>query len=143
MARASDVMSSNVITVPQNATVEEAIRILLDHRISGAPVVDDEGNLVGIISEFRLLEVVYDPQVKYERVKDITTQEVLTVYEDTVLTEIASMFIVHRIRRLPVVRGKRLVGLIARSDLLRCSVSEAQVLRGGFNAALEHAQACG
>jgi len=112
-------MTKNVVSVDQDCTVEHAIRTLLEHRISGAPVADGAGNLVGIISEFQLLELIYEPEMRTAPVSRLMTKDVLTVDEQTTLSDVASLFVVHRIRRVPVVRDGRVVGLISRRDVLR------------------------
>jgi CBS domain-containing protein len=115
-------MSTNLLAIRAEATVEEAIRCLLDHRVSGAPIVDEQGCLVGIVSEFQLLEAIYRPEVKQEQVRDLMTKDVITVTEDAALAEVANLLLLHRIRRVPVVRGGRLVGIVTRRDLLRCTL---------------------
>lgn len=125
MYEARDVMNTRVVTIPANATVEQAIATLVGHHISGAPVVDEAGALVGIISEYRLLEAVYSPEVKKDKVSDLMSTEVLTVTESALLSDITGLFIANRIRRVPVVRDGTLVGVISRGDLLRYTL-EAQ-----------------
>jgi CBS domain-containing protein len=115
---AKAVMTENVISISAAATVQEAIRLLVRHRISGAPVVDEAQQLVGIISEFQLMEIVFEPDLKSRPVADFMTKDVITVGEGALLSEVVSLFVVHRIRRLPVVRNGTLVGLIARRDVL-------------------------
>jgi len=122
MRRARDVMIADLLAIRADATVEEAIRSLLDHRVSGAPVVDQQGCLVGIVSEFQLLEAIYRPEVKQEQVRDLMTKDVITVSEDAALSEVANLLLLHRIRRVPVVRAGRLVGIVTRRDLLRCTL---------------------
>jgi CBS domain-containing protein len=119
MLSAKQVMKHNVVSVSPDATVEETIRLLRQLDISGAPVVDGDGMLVGIISDFALLGVVYDPKLRTAPVAELMTRDVLTVDEDTRLNEIADLFIGHRIRRVPVVRDGRLVGVVSRPDLLK------------------------
>jgi len=131
MYRASDVMNTSVVTLHQDTSVEEAIRKLLEHQISGIPVVDDEGRLVGIITEFQLMEAIYTPEVKQHRVGSLMTKDVLTVGESAILSDIANMFVLHRIRRIPVLRDGRMVGVVARRDLLRY-VMETDETLGGF-----------
>lgn len=115
-------MIADLLAIRADATVEEAIRSLLDHRVSGAPVVDQQGCLVGIVSEFQLLEAIYRPEVKQEQVRDLMTKDVITVTEDAALSEVANLLLLHRIRRVPVVRAGRLVGIVTRRDLLRCTL---------------------
>jgi len=115
-------MIADLLAIRTDATVEEAIRSLLDHRVSGAPVVDEQGCLVGIISEFQLIEAIYRPEVKQEQVRDLMTKDVITVTEDAALSEVANLLLLHRIRRVPVVRAGQLVGIVTRRDLLRCTL---------------------
>lgn len=122
MPRARDVMSTDLVVLPENATVEEAIRSLLKHHVSGAPIVDEQGCLVGIVSEFQLLEAIYRPEVKQEQVRDLMTKDVITVREDAALSEVANLLLLHRIRRVPVVREGEMVGIITRRDLLQSTV---------------------
>ncbi|HLJ11402.1 MAG TPA: CBS domain-containing protein [Planctomycetaceae bacterium] len=129
MLTARDVMTTNVITISSAMTVEEAIHILLLNGISGAPVVDESGKVVGIISEFQLLVVVYNSDAKEESVADFMTKGVVSVGEEAPLTEVANKMVVHRIRRLPVVDRGNLVGLISRPDLLRYAIDAAVPLR--------------
>ncbi len=107
---------------------QDAIEELLKHKISGAPVVDSDGKLVGIVSEYQLLAVIYDEEFKNQPIKELMTKEVLTVEEETLLTEIANLFIVHRIRRLPVLRDGELVGQISRRDIIRFAVQNRNAI---------------
>jgi len=128
MRRAGDVMNKNVVAIRPDATVEEAIRSLLENHVSGVPIVDEQGCLAGIISEFQLLEAIYRPEVKQERVRDLMTKDVIIVAEDATLSEVANMLLLHRIRRVPVVRDGKMVGIIARRDLLKCTVDAEHTL---------------
>lgn len=129
MYRASDAMNREVVCLRPEATVEEAIRLLLKREISGAPVVDGDGQLVGIISEFQLLEVLYSPELKAVALSEFMTRDVLTVGEQTLLSDVVSLMIAHRIRRVPVVSEGRVVGLLTRRDLLRYAMEDGQAVR--------------
>jgi CBS domain-containing protein len=133
MDRARDAMNKNVLTISEDASVEEAIRALLEHHISGMPVVDYRGNLVGIITEFQLLEALHTPEVKKYRVRELMTRDVTTVSENTALADVAGMLVMQRIRRIPVVRDGEVVGVIARRDLLRYIVQSEGSLEGFFD----------
>ena len=122
MRRARDVMNENVVAIRDSATVEEAIHSLLEHRVSGAPILDAQGCLVGIVSEFQLLEAIYRPEVKQEQVRDLMAKDVITVAEDATLSEVANMLLLHRIRLVPVVRDGEVTGVITRGDLLQYTV---------------------
>jgi CBS domain-containing protein len=112
-------MSPNTVTVRPDASVEEAIELLLGKEISGLPVVDDDDRLVGVITEFALLAVAYDRRVKNHTVSQHMTRELVTVDADDPISRVADLCIVHRVRRLPVMRDGRLAGVIARRDVLR------------------------
>jgi CBS domain-containing protein len=126
-------MHRDVVSICPNASVEEAIELLLEHGISGAPVLDNAGKLCGIITQFQLLEVMYDPQIRNGKVCDFMTRNVLTIDEDATLSTAVSLFVMHRIRRLPVVRDGEVVGVISRSDLLRYFVKSGEQIDSFFN----------
>lgn len=126
MSTARDVMQTEVITIPINSTAGEAMRLLMDHDISGAPVVDDGGELVGIISELQLLEAIYTPEVTSHQLANFVTRDVLSVTEETLLADVTNVLVLHRIRRVPVMRHGRLVGIVTRRDLLRHAVKASE-----------------
>ncbi|MEA1951286.1 MAG: CBS domain-containing protein [Planctomycetota bacterium] len=138
MYQVRDVINEDVITISADVTVEEAIRYLIDNRISGMPVVDEEGYLVGIISEFQLLETLYSPEVRGMPVRDVMTKDVLTVSANTMLSDAASLMVAHRIRRLPVVNNGKIVGIISRRDLLKYTLEAGDKL----DEFLEEIKAC-
>jgi CBS domain-containing protein len=119
MLTARDIMTEDVITTRPSSTIQEAIETLLGGRISGLPVVDDRNRLVGIVTEFALLAVAYDENVLSDTVSQHMTTELLTVDVADPLRKVADMCVVHRVRRVPVLDHGKLVGLIARSDVLR------------------------
>jgi predicted transcriptional regulator len=119
MLTAGEIMTPELVTVGPNSSIEEAIETLLAKGISGLPVVDTEGRLVGVITEFALLAVTYDQRVKNHTVSQHMTRDVITVDVKDPLSRVADVCIVHRVRRVPVMQNGRLVGLIARRDVLR------------------------
>src|SRR4051812_4496483 len=133
MYKVKNAMNRKVISISPDATVEEAIHLLLDHSISGAPVIDDEGELCGIITQFQLLEVMYDPNVKNTRIRDCMTRGVFTIDEDALLGKAANLLVIHRIRRIPVVKGRRVVGIISRRDLLQYFVDTGEEIQAFFS----------
>ena len=139
MYRARDVMTAEVATVSPKSTVKDCIRTLLTKRISGAPVVGDDGTLLGIISEYQLLEVIYDPDANGMLVEDVMTKSVFSVDESAFLPEVANLFIMHRIRRVPVLKQGLLVGVITRRDLLRYSVEAEDQIDSLFGRMRDHA----
>ena len=130
ICRCRNVMNSDVVTINADATVDDAIALLLQHNISGLPVVDDKNRLVGIITEYKLLESLRRPDLKSESVESVMTANVITVDEDTIPLKVVSIMQKHHIRRVPVVRDDEVVGLIARRDLLRYATEYEEVLCG-------------
>ena len=144
--KASDVMVANVITVGPQATVQDVAKILLENRISGVPVVDNGGKMVGIISEGDLIRraetgterhrsrwieifigkhALANEYVKSHAlaVKDVMTRNVVTARPETHLGEIASTMEKHGIKRVPIVKDGKLVGIVSRANLLQALAS--------------------
>ncbi len=113
-----DVMNSSVVTLPRTATLHQATTLLAANHISGVPVVDDKDELVGMISELALFDVLFDPTIQHHQVDEYMTREVFTVAEDDSLTDVAHRFAYHGVRRFPVVRDGKLIGIVTRRDLL-------------------------
>jgi CBS domain-containing protein len=114
-----NIMTGNVIAIRPDATIDEVISTLLDHRVSGLPVVDDDGRLLGIISEIDIIDLVYTDDIETSRVCDHMTRDVLTVDAESSIDEAAAIFCGKPIRRLPVLAEGRLVGILSRRDLIR------------------------
>ncbi len=123
MLFARDIMTTDVITVSLHTTLDETVELLLEHGISGVPVVDDDQNVVGIISEFALLSLAYEPNASDELVVNYMSRRVITVEENTLISDVADLFIQNRVRRVPVTVNNELCGIISRRDLLRASRS--------------------
>lgn len=141
-----DVMSTSVVSVPPDATVEEIARLLLKHRISAVLVVDGSGIPLGIVSEGDLmrrietgterarswwLRLLADPAVlaiEYtkshgRRAGDVMSRPVLSIGEDASLGEAATLMETHRIKRLPVIRDGLVVGVVSRANLVQALAS--------------------
>ncbi|MGD9635905.1 MAG: CBS domain-containing protein [Pirellulales bacterium] len=118
MLTAEAIMKDELVTIRPEASIREAIDLLIHKAISGLPVVDNQGHLVGVITEFAMLAMVYDHDVRNQTVGQHMTREVIWVNVDDPISRIADLCIVHRVRRLPVMRDGKLVGLIARRDVL-------------------------
>ena len=119
MLTARSIMTDNVVTIDKNSSIQEAIELLLLQRISGLPVTDNEGQLIGIVTEFALLAIAYDKKVVNDTIGQHMTIDLLTVSPDDPINKVADLCLVHRVRRVPVVENGRLLGLISRRDVLR------------------------
>lgn len=120
--KARDYMSRNPITLTPGTDVHQAIRIFLDKRVSGAPVVDEQGRLVGVLSSRDCLKVAFSASYHREpggTVSDYMSREVEAIDADTDIVEVAGRFLKGRYRRFPVVENGQLVGLLSRYDILK------------------------
>ena len=120
--RVGDYMSTDVITVTPDTEIMRAVNVLVDHNISGVPIVDEDGRLVGILTERDCIEVAVNAGYFDEaggRVRDFMTSPVETCQPTDSLMDVAARLITSRYRRYPVVEDARLIGLISRRDVLR------------------------
>lgn len=117
-------MTPGVVTIRPEATISEAIELLLNRRISGLPVVDEQGRMIGMITEFALMAMAYDQNIQHQTVAQHMTRDVITVDASDTISRIADLCILHRVRRLPVLDGGRLVGLVSRRDVLQALHTE-------------------
>lgn len=119
---ARDFMTGSLVTLSPETELMDAVRLLVDRAISGAPVVDGQGNLVGVLSERDFIAAALKARYYGEaggRVAEFMSKQVETVNADDSLMDIAARFIDGRFRRFPVVDENRLVGVISRRDVLR------------------------
>jgi len=112
--KVGEIMTPNVISVTEDATTREVAQVLDRHRISGLPVCDDAGHIVGVISEF---DLIAKPTAHIA--KDAMSRDVISVMEDTSVDEVRYLLVHRRIKRVPVLRGQKLVGIVSRADLVR------------------------
>jgi len=124
-AKVKNFMSGNLVRFHPDTDVMDAIHSLVRHRISGAPVVDDRGNMVGMLSEFDCMKVVLASayhDVPGGPVADLMIADVQTVDADMSIVDLAEQFMESKLRRYPVLSDNRLVGQISRRDVLRALV---------------------
>jgi CBS-domain-containing membrane protein len=147
--KAKDVMTERVISIAPEANVLQAARLMLQNRVSGLPVVDDNGAVLGILTEGdflrrselgtekrrpRWLEFLVGPgklageyvQASGRKVDEVMSRDLVTIAEDTPLDEIVHLMEKHRVKRLPVVRSGKLIGIVSRSNLMHALASLAR-----------------
>ncbi len=155
--KALDVMVRDVVTVKPGDPVAEAVRLLAEHDVSALPVVDTNENVVGVISEADLLhreEIGTEKQRPWwleavtpastlageftkshgRRVEEVMSTDVVSAAEDTPVGEIATILERHRIKRVPILRGGKLVGVVSRSNLIQALASSRTPASGGSGA---------
>jgi len=146
---ASDVMTPNVVSVAPDATVADAVSLMLDRGISGLLVMDHSGTLAGIVTEGDLLrrdelgtnrrrswwlQLIISPgrqaadftRTHGRKVSDVMTRDVISVNVNSRLEEIVALMEEHRIKRVPVLDDNKVVGLVSRADLLRALAGAAR-----------------
>lgn len=115
-------MAANLVTFTPDMEILRAIHLLVEKRISGATVVDDRGNVVGMLSEQDCMKVALHAGYHGElggRVAEYMSTDVKTIDADTSILELAELFLKSPYRRYPVMKDNRLVGQISRRDVLR------------------------
>ncbi|CCO07092.1 CBS domain-containing protein [Desulforamulus hydrothermalis] len=143
--KAKDIMKTDVITVTADTNIKDIAQILTDKGISGVPVVNQEGKLVGIVTEGDLLHKEANPRIpkffgilgamiyfggvdQYRedfkklaalKASEIMTSEVITVSKETDIRTIATLMIEHNIKRIPVVENGKVLGIVSRSDIIK------------------------
>lgn len=117
-SRARDVMVTDLVTVGPHTPLEEVIGLLMRHRISGVPVVDGERRLLGIVTEKDLLRLLYETAGAYTTAGALMTTGLRTFQADDPLEQVCDCLMANHFRRVPVLEGERLAGLISRADLM-------------------------
>jgi CBS domain-containing protein len=139
---AADIMTRNILSVGPDTPIAKAIALMLDNHVSGLPVIDEVGQLVGIVTEGDLLrrgetgterhrprwvEILMGPgrlaseyiRTHGRKIGEIMTRELVSVAPQTRLDEIVHLMERHHIKRVPVLEGEKLVGIVSRADFLR------------------------
>ncbi|MEL6962249.1 MAG: CBS domain-containing protein [Pseudomonadota bacterium] len=152
MTVAADVMSKDVITVAPDMSISEVARIILNHKVTSLPVVDGEGRLVGIVSEGDLVRCSKSKRDAHRswwltlmagtnadqadvlgqgdrRVGDVMSKDVLLASETESLSQLIELLSRRRIKRLPIVKNGKLVGIVSRVDVLRHLASSRSLRR--------------
>ena len=120
---AKEIMTRDLIRATEDMTIEEALKVLINHKVTGLPVVDKKGKMKGVISEYDILTQISGSKKKNAKIfqdKISYSKQIDAISEDTPLSKIVAEFIDTKYRRLPVIDRKgNLVGIITRRDLMR------------------------
>lgn len=123
---ARDIMTCTVCTIHPDASAQEAAQLLYAKRISGLPVVDGHGNIIGIVTEADIISKVNREGLS---VSDIMSREVITVDEERPVNEVAALLTQRKIKRVPVVTAGKLVGIISRGDIVHAVAQGLLIIR--------------
>lgn len=147
---ARDIMTRDVLTVHRSDRIDKVVKLMVDHRISGVPVVDEDNHVVGMVTEKDLMIKASDFKIPFyitlfdsiiflenpikfnehlkkytaSKVEDVMTTRVYTVDEDAEVSEIVKLMTKKDINRVPVVRHQKLVGIITRNDIMKALVRQ-------------------
>jgi len=140
-----EIMTKAVVSVNRDSTIDEIAQVLIDNKVSGLPVLSDGGYLVGVVTEGDLLRREMSPRlpefinilgavIYYHGVErynedfkkilaqtasDIMTEDLITVKEDTDISEVAKLMLNNNIKQIPVVDGSKLIGIVSRADIVK------------------------
>ena len=140
-----EVMTKAVVSVNRDSTIDEIAQVLIDNKVSGLPVLSDGGYLIGVVTEGDLLRREMSPRlpefinilgavIYYHGVErynedfkkllaqtasDIMTEDLITVKEDTDISEVARLMLNNNIKQIPVVDGSKLIGIVSRADIVK------------------------
>lgn len=123
---ASDIMTRHVYTILSDANVRDAAHLLSQKGISGVPVVNGEGKMIGMLTEADIISKVDREGLK---VHEIMSRNITAVTEETPVDEIALLMSERKIKRVPVVRDDKLVGIVSRADIVRAVAQGNLIIR--------------
>jgi len=127
--RAADLMRTDVVTFRENDPIEEVLDVLVEQHIHGAPVVDERGELVGVISQ---LDIHFGRMTREEddgersgglTARDVMTSPPVSATEETAVVDLCQLMYKLRIHRVPIVRGSRIVGIVSSLDVCQAIAS--------------------
>ena len=123
MVLVQDVMTANPVSIAQDVSIDVAIDLMVEKNISGVPIVDDEGSLIGLITEYDVLQFYGkhgdDHAESFQSCRDIMITEIRTIQQTASLEVAAKIFRAASLRRLLVLDGKKFVGILSRRDVVR------------------------
>ena len=119
MLKARDIMTKDVITISPEKTLDEAIKTLVDNKISGMPVCDGHKRVLGMISEKDILNFVFSGNVKTTTVGEAMSRETISFSSDADIDKISLVMGEKKIRRVPIIDHGSLVGIVSRRSIIR------------------------
>lgn len=143
--QAKEIMSTNVISVPGETTIKEIAEILIEKKISGVPVIDEQENLIGIVTEGDLLRkeanprtpryfgilgavIYYGGMEQYKedfkklaalKASEIMTTKVVTAAKETEVSDLANLMVNNNIKRIPITENAKVIGMVSRADIIK------------------------
>jgi len=119
MVCAKDIMATEVITVTEDATMKHVIQLLVTRGITGLPVVSDDMELLGVVTEKDVLKALYNRDVQVNSVADLMTGDIVSFDENDDLIKVFKGLVENNFRRVPILSQGKLVGVISRTDIIK------------------------
>ena len=117
--KAADIMTMNVVTAKKDMLLTDVIALLLRWHISAVPVVDDEGKMIGIVSEIDLVNMAFDGNAADTTIEEIMVTDIVSFSPSTELADLVQTFSKRHLRRVPIIDEGKVVGIVSRRDILR------------------------
>ena len=119
MISAKDVMSPDVMTIREDTKMKDIIRLLVQHRITGLPVVSEDDRLLGMVTEKDILKILYERKSNVKSARDLMTTNIASFDENANLMEVFKALVENNYRRVPILSEGKLAGIISRADIIR------------------------
>jgi len=131
MFEVKNIMTKDVVAVKKETAIQEAIRTMVENNITGLPVVNDEMQLVGVISEKDVMMLLYNVGSRTGKVEDFMTRNVVSFDQEDSLAEVCDCLLKNHFRRVPIVAGpkKKLVGIISRKNIVQSIFQHQSLFR--------------
>ena len=117
--KVSEIMTQGVVSVKPDMRLTEAIKVMLEHNVSAVPVVDAQQDLLGIITEYDIMNFAFSGHAAETTVAEVMIRDVVTFTPDTDVETLVNFCAKRRMHRMPIVEGKKVVGMVSRRDILR------------------------
>lgn len=117
MQKVKDLMTKKVVTIPEDMGIEQICNVLFSNSFSGVPVVNADNKLTGFVSERDIVSAIATGNYLDKKAKDIMRKDIITVKEDTLLSQVSKIFAENPFRHLPVVEKDEIIGIVSRKDI--------------------------
>ena len=117
--KVSEIMTRGVVAIKPDLRLTDAIKVMLEHNVSAVPVVDAQQDLIGIITEYDIMNFAFSGNAAETKVAEVMIRDVVTFTPDTDIETLVNFCAKRRMHRVPIVEGQKVVGMVSRRDILR------------------------
>lgn len=119
-----DIMTKEVITIKAGQTLKETCKVLIENKLSGVPVEDEKGALIGFVSERDILTTISKGDFLNKKAEDIMMKNVVSAKEDASIEYLSRLFTEHPFRHIPITKNKKIVGIVSRKEIVNKLMGE-------------------